>query len=261
VIRNLLLLAAALALAACSSGATQTGESSGGARVVQDPATTPTASAPTTAAPGATAPAAAAGPEFPAPASLAEGDRWFVAVKPTQGPRPSAERRRLRNVDGVLREEVTWGTSFADVAAASHGMAQVFAVSLDGRGVSVALLDEAGKVVGRPAVEVATPFRAGTRWLVEPPSGAPLWCEIEAIEEVETPSGKVQALRVAVRSPSGRPSTMTTWYDAGLRPVRAELRSFGSRELIEARAALASATPTPEECRAAFEWAEKNLAK
>lgn len=255
------LLAAALALPACASGGTRAGEPEAPA-----PAPAPDAAnaAPAVNAPapaGGNAPAAATGPEFPVPASPTEGDRWFVAFKEKFRSEPYAERRRLRNEKGVSREEVTWGASFAELAGTAHGVAQVFAITLDARGLSVGLLDAEDRVVGQPWVEVAAPFRPGTRWLVEPPNGSPLYCEIEAIEEVETPGGKVRALRVAVRNPTGLPTTMTTWYDAGLRPVRSDIRVFGSRELIEARAALASPTPSPDECRAALEWAAKNLEK
>ncbi len=199
-------------------------------------------------------------PEMPPPASLAEGDRWFVSLRPPDGPEPLAERHRRSRAGGILREEVTWGRSFADVAAAAHGTAQVFAVLLDGKGLSVALLDEAGKVAGDPRVEVAAPYRVGNAWTVDAGNGAAFQARIEALEEVETPAGKVKALRVRVAG-TRRPESMTTWYDAGLRPVRAEVRRTATGEVLEARAALASAEPTPEECRTALEWAKKNLGK
>jgi hypothetical protein len=249
------LLPAALLLAACASAP-------------EDPASAPPApSRPATAgseAPAAPAPpgapAAAPAPppppaELPAPAALAEGDRWFVAVRAATGPAPIAERHRRTRAGDILREEVTWGRSFAEVAAAEHGVAQVFALLLDGRGLSVALLGPGDRPEGEPRVELPAPFRVGATWSAEALDGS-----IRALEEVDTPGGRVQALRSEIRSRRGRPLVMTLWYDAGLRPVRSEIRYGGTKELVEARAALASPSPTAEECRAAVEWARKHLA-
>jgi hypothetical protein len=195
------------------------------------------------------------------PASLEEGDRWFVSFVPALAPGPMAERSRQRRTAGVLVEEVTWGRSFAEVASAVHGTAQVSALVLDDAGLRRGLVDGSGRVVGEPWLEVAAPLRVGNRWRVAGPGGGVLHGEIEALEEVETPAGRVRALRVAIRRPSAEPMTQTTWYDAGLRRVRAEVRRFGGGELVEARAALASPEPTPEECRAALDWALDHLTR
>jgi hypothetical protein len=191
---------------------------------------------------------------MPAPAALAEGDRWFVAVRAANGPEPIAERHRRTRVGALLKEEVTWGRSFAEVAAAEHGVAQVFALLLDGRGLSVALLGPGERPEGEPRVELPAPFRVGNAWTGDAVAGA-----VRALEEVDTPGGRVKALRSEIRTRRGRPLVMTIWYDAGLRPVRSEIRQPGSKATVEARAALASPSPTVEECRAAVEWARKNL--
>ena len=221
-------------------------------------ATPPTdqVSAPSTETPK-TGPAAAEPPGFAAPAALPDGDRWFVVVRVGTGTEPVAERSRRVRGEGWVREEVTWGRSFADLAAAEHGTAQVFALLLDGRGLCVSLLDEAGQPAGDTRIEIAAPFRAGTAWTVPMP-GRNIDARIAGMEKVETPSGPVEALRVDVRERGSRPHRWSTWYDAGLRPVRSEGRR-GDAEVLETRAALASATPSAEECRAAFEWARTNL--
>ena len=202
-------------------------------------------------------------PPFAAPSSLPAGDRWYAAVRPAEGGKAvvTAERHRRRLVDGVLREEVTWGGSFSEVAGARHGTAQVFALFLDGGGLAVSLLDADGKPAGERRLEVAAPFRPGTTWTVEGPGGL-VAGRIEAVEEIDTPAGKVRAMRVLHAGGGGSGAAMTTWYDGTLRPVRSEVRRGGPKGmLVEARAALASESPSPEESRAALEWAEKNLGK
>jgi hypothetical protein len=191
-----------------------------------------------------------------------------VAVRPSEGGKAvvSAERHRRLREGGILREEVTWGRSFAEVAGARHGTVQVFALHLDGVGLAVSLLDGEGKPGSDRRLELASPFRPGTAWTVEGPGG-PVAARVEALEEVETPAGKVRALRVlhqglGHQGLGGSAAAMTTWYDAGLRPVRSEVRRGGPRGmLVEARAALAAADPSPGEARAALEWAERNLGK
>ncbi len=237
--------AAALLLAACSSPGP--GEAPPAAPPKEEPAKAADPAAKPDAPP----------PGIPAPAALADGDRWFVAVRTGSGPEPVAERSRRTRGEGFVREEVTWGRSFADLAAAEHGTAQVFALLLGDAGLSVSLLDASGRPAGDVRVEVAAPFRVGTSWTVPIPGGT-FEARIAGLEKADTPGGPVEALRVEVRSPGPRPMVWTTWYDAGLRPVRAECRR-GPTEIVEARAALASARPTPEECRAAVEWAKKNL--
>jgi hypothetical protein len=221
-------------------------------------ATPPTdqVSAPSTETPK-TGPAAAEPPGFAAPAALPDGDRWFVAIRAGTGPEPIAERSRRRAGLGWVREEITWGRSFADVAAAEHGIAQVSAVLLDARGLCVGLLDESGRPAGETRVGIAAPFRAGTAWIVPVPGGN-IEGRITGMEKAATPSGPVEALRVELRAQGSQPLRWTTWYDAGLRPVRVEARR-GENEVFESRAALASPTPSAEECRAAFEWARTNL--
>jgi len=72
----------------------------------------------------------------------------------------------------------------------------------------------------------------------------------------------VRALRVLHQGVGGDGAAMTTWYDGGLRPVRSEIRRGGPRgPLVEARAALAAENPSPEEARAALDWAGRNLGK
>ena len=234
--RNLL-LPAALLLAACSS--------------------TGTPPPPPPAAPPGAAGGVAALREMAAPAALPDGDRWFVALRTGTGAEPVAERSRRSRGDGFVREEITWGRSFGELAAAEHGTAQVFALMQGPAGLTVSLLDAAGRPAGEARMEVAAPFRAGTAWIVAVPGGN-FEARIAGIEKAETPGGPVEALRVEVRSPGPRPVVMTTWYDAGLRPVRAEYRR-GTSEVLESRAALPSAAPTPEECRAALEWAKRSL--
>ena len=253
-----LLAAALLALPACAGAGAADGAPADGPGTTSAPAAEAPAPPPE-AKPGEAAPAPAPPPEMPAPAGLGEGDRWFVAVRAALGSEPVAERYRRRRVEGVLREEVTWGRTFAAVAGAEHGVAQVFSVHLDGKGLGVALLDAEGRLLGEPRLEVAAPYRAGNEWTVDPGSGTAFHARIEGIEEADTPGGKVKALRVRVTSPRPRPIAMTTWYDAGLRPVRSEVRWTDAVEVIEARAALASAAPTPEECRAAVAWAKQGL--
>ncbi len=196
---------------------------------------------------------------MPAPAALADGDRWFVAVKASLGPEPSAVRSRRRRGEGFVREEVRWGRSFAAVAAAEHGLAQVFALFLDGKGLSVGALDDGDRPVGETRVEVPAPFRVGETWTVRVDKGHEVSGRIAALEKVETPGGAVEALRVELRAGPPRPLAMTIWYDAGLRPVRNEVRSLEDGNVVEAMAALSSPAPTPEECRAAVEWAKKVL--
>jgi hypothetical protein len=255
-----LALLAMLALSGCAgSGASSSPD--GSAAAPGPAAGTTTGPAATEAgAAGAKAPPAPP-PGFDAPASLAEGDRWFVSVRPGAGREPFAERHRRRRDGDVLREEVTWGRSFAEVASAVHGLAQVFAVLLDAQGLKIAALDETGRIVGEPPIEVAAPFRAGTSWNADLGGGVLVQGRIEALEDVDTPAGKVPAIRVRVTSTNRPGQVSTIWYDAGLRPVRGEVRPSGAAEAIEARAALASAEPTPEECRAALEWAKANLGK
>ena len=222
-----------------------------------DPAARPAADPPAGPAADPAAKPAAPPPEMPAPAVLAEGDRWFVAIKAGTGAEPVAERSRRSRGEGFVREEITWGRSFGDLARAEHGTAQVFALLIGEKGIVVSLLDEAGRPAGDTRVEVAAPFRAGTAWIVPVPGGN-FEARIAGLERTDTPGGPVEALRVEVRSPGPRPVLMTAWYDAGLRPVRAEYRR-GETEVLESRAALASSSPTPEECRAAVEWARRNL--
>jgi hypothetical protein len=239
------LLAALLLLPACATAASsdaEPGPKSGGPAAAS--------AGPAAAAPGA---------EFAAPASLAEGDRWFVWVKGNHGPEPLALRSRRSKGAGFVRESMTWNRSFAAAAAAERGTEQVAALYLDAKGISVGLLDEGDKPVGEKRLEVAAPYRAGTEWSVDDGSGAWFHARIGAVEKVETPGGTVEALRVEVRSPHARAQVITQWYDRGLRPVRMEVRWLGATDVLEASAALASAAPTPEECRAAVEWAKKNL--
>jgi len=227
------LLAAALALAACSA-----------------PGTEPPPPPP----PPADAPAGTTGTE--SPKVLAEGDRWFVALRTGTGGKPVAERSRRARGDGFVREEVTWARSFAELARMEHGTAQVFALFLGEKGLTVSQLGETDRPVGEAGLEVAAPFQAGTAWTVSLPGGT-VEGRIVGMEKVDTPGGTVEALRVETRAPVSPPEVMTIWYDPGLRPVRAEFRRGSA--VIESRAALASATPSPEECRAAMDWARKNL--
>ena len=216
---------------------------------------------PEEAPPAAAAPGSPVAPGFPAPDRLEEGDRWFVAVRADGGREPLAERHRRRRFGDLVREEVVWDRTFAGLAAAEHGTAQVFALTLDGKGLGVSLLDADGRPLGEPALELAAPYRVGTSWTVEGAGGS-IACRIEALEETDTPAGKAKALRVSHRGGDAEGMTMLTWYDAGLRPVRSEVRRGGARgALVEARAALASPEPSPEECRAAVEWARKNLGR
>jgi hypothetical protein len=193
----------------------------------------------------------------PAPPALELGDRWFVAWRKEAGPQPVAERSRRTAGDGFVRDEVTWARSFGDLAGMEHGTAQVLALRLGEEGLTLSLLDGTGRPAGPSIVEVAAPFRAGTAWEV---ANGPrrLSARIVSSETVETPGGPVEALRVEHRALARGAGLMTTWYDRGLRPVRAEIRGPDA-EILEARAALASPTPTPEECRAALEWARRNL--
>jgi len=234
-VERTLLLPAVLVLAACASSGTP----------------------PPPSAPPAAAANGAAQREMAAPAALPDGDRWFVALRTGTGAEPVAERSRRSRGDGFVREEITWGRSFGDLARAEHGTAQVFALMQGPSGLTVSLLDGAGRPSGEARMEVAAPFRAGTAWIVPVPGGN-FEARIAGIEKADTPGGPVEALRVEVRSPGPRPVVMTTWYDAGLRPVRAEYRR-GTSEVLESRASLASASPTPEECRAAMEWAKRSL--
>jgi len=252
---KVLLLSATLLLAACSSPGT--GDPTPAVPAKDAPAVTGGAAAAAAAAGDPAAKPPAPPPEMPVPPSLPDGDRWFVAIRTGTGAEPVAERSRRSRGDGFVREEITWGRSFGDLARAEHGTAQVFALLIGEKGIVVSLLDEAGRPAGDTRVEVAAPFRAGTAWIVPVPGGN-FEARIAGIEKAETPGGPVEALRVEVRSPGPRPILMTTWYDAGLRPVRAEYRR-GATEVIESRAALASPSPSPEECRAAVEWAKKNL--
>lgn len=256
-----LLAALALALPACAGTLPPPGPAPGPSPAAGPPPADGSG-APAAAAPDAPPPAKEE-PGFPAPAALPEGDRWFVAVRPAEEGKAllSAERHRRRLEGGILREEVTWGRSFAEVAGARHGTMQVFALHLDGRGLAVSLLDGEGKPSGDRRLELASPFRPGTAWTVEGPGG-PVAGRIEALEEVATPAGKVRALRVLHQGLGGGAAAMTTWYDEGLRPVRSEVRRGGPRGmLVEARAALAAPDPSPGEARAALEWAERNLGK
>lgn len=197
---------------------------------------------------------------FPAPDLLQEGDRWYVAVRPEESRKPFAVRNRRRSEGDLVREEVVWGRSFDEVARAAHGTMQVVGLILDGRGLSIALLDESGKPVGQPSLEVAVPLRPGNTWEISVGDRFPKAVGlVERVEEVDTPGGKVRALRVSQRALAGEVWTSTIWYDRGLRPVRFEFRKSGN--LLEAQAALPSPEPTPEECRGAVDWAAKNLAK
>jgi hypothetical protein len=242
------LLAALLLLPACAT--VEPGEKA------KDPGSG--AGAAGTPAPGGAAGSAAA-VEFALPAALAEGDRWFVAVKGSLGTEPIAVRSRRRRGEGFVRESTTWDRTFAAAAAAEHGTEQVAGLFLDGSGLRVSLLDEADRPVGDARLEVAAPFRPGTAWTVEDPSGGRIQGRVVAVEKAETPGGPVEALRVEFLSPHARTQAMTTWYDRGLRPVRMEVRWAGSPDVIEASAALASSSPTPEECKSAVEWAKRNL--
>jgi hypothetical protein len=218
---------------------------------------------PAAAPPGPTDPAALAAEEkegFPAPGALGTGDRWFVAVQGGTGSAPFAVRNRRVAADGFVREEVVWGRSFAEVATARHGTMQVAGLLLDDRGLSTALVDPDGRMAGTPHLEVALPLRPGSTWEVPlSPHSPTVLGTVERVEEVDTPGGRVRALRVSHRVLAGDLRTSTFWYDRGLRPVRIEFRESG--ELKVAQAALASEEPTPEECRAAMEWAAKHLAR
>jgi len=197
---------------------------------------------------------------FEPPRVLQTGDRWFVAVRPEEGRGPFAVRnRRVRSGD-LVREEVTWGRTFEEVVALRHGTMQVTGLILDERGLSIAPLDAAGNPAGDAPLEVALPLRPGHTWEVPVSPRSPrVTGLVERIEEVETPGGRVRALRVSQRAVAGEVRVSTIWYDRGLRPVRFEFRKSGA--LVEAHAALKSAEPTPEECRRAVEWASKNLVK
>jgi hypothetical protein len=178
-----------------------------------------------------------------------------VGVKASFGTEPFALLSRRHREGGFVREEITWGKSFSAVASAKHGIEQVSALILDARGLCAALVDETGGIRGEPGIEVAAPFRPGNRWAGRVPNG--YLGSVEALEDVETPGGRVKSLRVRVWDDRSEGLSMTTWYDEGLRPVRMEIRSAGVPGVVEARAALASASPTPEECRAAVEWAKR----
>ena len=183
-----------------------------------------------------------------------------MAVRPGDRPDPFAVRRRRRRVGDTVREEVVWGRSFAEVDGARHGVRQVYGVVLGAKGLAVALLDPEDRVVGEPVVEVPAPPRPGTAWEVPAtPHSHAISGLVEKVEEVDTPGGRVRTLRVSHRAVAGEVRVATFWYDRGLRPVRFELRRSGVLE--EAHAALASAEPSAEECRAAVEWAKQHLAK
>jgi len=211
-------------------------------------------------------PAASAGPkpvpEFPLPAALPDGDRWFVAWKSPPEGRPHAERHRRLRGDGFLREEVTWGPSVAAVAAASHGTMQTFAHFLTGRGLEVDLLDGGGKPRGLRALEVSGPLRRGTSWTISLPGSREVRGFVEGVEAVDTPAGKVDAaLRVTHRpAVQGTGPEMSLWYDGDLQVLRSEVRGADGA-LLEVRAALRSASPTPEEAEAAFAWMRKSYGK
>ena len=169
-------------------------------------------------------------------------------------------RNRRSREGGYVREEVVWGRSFEEISRVRHGTMQVVALILDPTGLRVSPLDDSGRPAGDPPVEVALPLKPGTAWDVSLGGGAPtVQGLVEKVEEVETPAGKVRALRVSQRALAGEVRISTIWYDRGLRPVRFEFRQSGA--LVEASAALASAEPTVEECRQALEWASKNLAR
>jgi hypothetical protein len=183
-----------------------------------------------------------------------------VAVRPLDGADPFAVRRRRRRAGDVVREEVLWGRSFAEVAAAQHGVVHVVGMTLGEKGLGAVLLDPHDRPVGDPVVEIPAPARPGTAWEVPATAGSRAIAGlVEKVEDVETPGGKQRALRVSHRSTEGEVRISTCWYDRGLRPVRLEIRKSGV--LVEAHAALASAEPTADECRAAIEWAKTHLAK
>ena len=197
---------------------------------------------------------------FPLPERLAEGDRWFVAVRPGDGPAPFAVRRRRRGAGDLVREEVAWGRSFSEVAGARHGVVQVVGVILGPTGIGVAALDGDDRPLGEPAIEVPAPAKPGTAWEVPAtPHARAIAGLVERVEEVETPAGTQRALRVSHRATDGEVVVATSWYDRGLRPVRLEIRKSGV--LVEAHAALGSAEPSADDCRAAIEWAKKHFAK
>jgi hypothetical protein len=218
--------------------------------------------------PAPTDPAALAAEEkegFRAPSGLEVGDRWFVAVRPGDAlpgkpPVPFAVRNRRVRDDGFVREEVLWGRSFAEAAAARHGTLQVTGLVLDPKGLAVAPVGPDGRLADAPRLELALPFRPGSTWEVPvSPRSPPVLGAVERVEEVDTPGGKMRALRVSHRILAGDLRTATVWYDRGLRPVRMEFRESGA--LLEAQAALAGTDPTPEQCRAALEWAARHLAR
>ncbi len=228
-----------------------------------DAPTTPAVETGAPAAPPATPPAGA--PPAPAPPPpealpprLATGDRWYVAVRASAGGDPTAERhRRTALGDGRIREDVSWGRAFADLGRADGPVAQAFVLAVTGDGL-VASPDGEGAT---GYTEVALPLKAGTTWEVTGPGGRRTRGRIEARERIETPGGAVDdALRVVHEALGGAGLRMTTWYDAGLRPVRAEVRR-GDGSLVEARAALAGEAPTPEAARAAVAWAREHLSK
>ena len=181
-------------------------------------------------------------------------------MRPGDGPDPLAVRRRRRRAGDFVREEVAWGRSFAEVAAAKHGVIQVFGVHLGPLGLGVAPLDADDRPLAEPALEVPAPPKPGTAWEVPAtPRSRAIAGLVERVEEVDTPAGKQRALRVSHRAADGEVFVATSWYDRGLRPIRLEIRVSGA--LVEAHAALGSAEPSAEECRSAIEWAKKHFAK
>ena len=146
-------------------------------------------------------------------------------MRPGQSRAPFAVRNRRVRDDGFVREEIVWGRSFAEIAGAKHGTMQVTGIVFDGKGLSVAPVGMDGVLAGPARLEVALPLRPGHAWEIPVSPEAPgADGTIERVEEIDTPAGKVRALRVSLRVLAGDLRVATLWYDRGLRPVRMEFR-------------------------------------
>lgn len=267
-------LATTLALLATACAAPTGGDGVEPAAPAATDAPAPAATAPVDGAPSATdapagdspaAPAAApAAPAAPAqePPRLRAGDRWFVAWK-SGSSRVAAERHRLVDGgDGAFREEVTWARTFSSLSDGKPlGAPQVFRLRVTDRGLEVSPLAPAGSPADAndagAAVEIAAPYAPGTTWEVHRDGTRAIRGHIVGRETVATPAGPVaKALKVTHTALGGSERVMTTWYDADLRPVRAEVREPDGT-LVEARAALSGPSPDAKACEAALKWAEK----
>jgi hypothetical protein len=241
-------LALALLLAGCAAASPPTGN----------------APAPATPETSTVAPTSAeAKPVTPSPAApipvLRTSERWFVAWH-AQDDSTFAEHHRLTAAEGgAFRETVTRAPTFAGLSAATRVPGREFLLRMTERGLEVMPATGPAAASAGGALEVAAPFVPGTSWVVDQQGARIVRVHIEARETVETAGGPVKdALRVTHRAESGEALAMTTWYDAGLRPVRSEIRRSNGT-LVEARSMFASTEPDPAACKAAVLWAKKTF--